>query len=338
MKINKNELLKALEIVKPGLANKEIIQQSSSFAFINNHIVTYNDEISVKFPVKNLQIEGAIEAETFYKILSKLKTEEIELNVSDKEIQIKSKRSKIGLPLENKINLPLEEIGKRKKWNPLPENFIEALEFVSFTVSKDMSRPILTNVHVNKNGNIESSDNYRLTRYNVNELQVSTFLLSGMVVNQLIKYELTDIAEGDGWIHFKTVDKAIISCRIVEDKYPDISNYINSKFKNTINFPKLLKSTLEKALIFAKREIFIDEKVYINIKDKKITISSKSNTGAWFKESLNIKYTGEEINFIINPKFLMDILKSLNSCELDDAMLKFSGNNWIHIVVLFKDN
>jgi len=54
MKINKNELKNALEIVKPGLANKEIIDQSTSFAFMNDCIVTYNDEISVSHPVKDI--------------------------------------------------------------------------------------------------------------------------------------------------------------------------------------------------------------------------------------------------------------------------------------------
>ena len=35
MEIKRTELKAALETVKPGLANKEIIQQSTSFAFMN---------------------------------------------------------------------------------------------------------------------------------------------------------------------------------------------------------------------------------------------------------------------------------------------------------------
>ena len=34
MKVNKVELLEALEKVKPGLANKDLIEQSTSFAFM----------------------------------------------------------------------------------------------------------------------------------------------------------------------------------------------------------------------------------------------------------------------------------------------------------------
>ena len=47
MKLNKADLQRALEIVKPGLANKEMIEHSTSFAFINGKVITYNDEISL---------------------------------------------------------------------------------------------------------------------------------------------------------------------------------------------------------------------------------------------------------------------------------------------------
>jgi len=39
MKINKKELKEALEIVKPGLANKEMIEQSTSFAFLKGKVI-----------------------------------------------------------------------------------------------------------------------------------------------------------------------------------------------------------------------------------------------------------------------------------------------------------
>ena len=47
MKINKKELQEALERVKPGLASRELIEQSTSFAFMRDRVVTYNDEISI---------------------------------------------------------------------------------------------------------------------------------------------------------------------------------------------------------------------------------------------------------------------------------------------------
>ena len=71
------DLLKALEIVKPGLASKEIIQQTTSFAFIEGRVVTFNDEISISHPVPDLDIQGAVQADELYKFLKKTKADEI---------------------------------------------------------------------------------------------------------------------------------------------------------------------------------------------------------------------------------------------------------------------
>ena len=51
MKINRLILQKALETVKPGLANKEMIEQATSFAFMKDKVVTYNDEISISYQI-----------------------------------------------------------------------------------------------------------------------------------------------------------------------------------------------------------------------------------------------------------------------------------------------
>ena len=56
MKTNKTKLQTALEIVKPGLANKEIIEQSTSFAFLKGKVVTYNDEVSISHPLKGIEL------------------------------------------------------------------------------------------------------------------------------------------------------------------------------------------------------------------------------------------------------------------------------------------
>ena len=72
MKINKVELQEALEKVKPGLASRELIEQSTSFAFMGDRVVTYNDEISISHPVKNLDVTGAVKAQTLYAFLNKI--------------------------------------------------------------------------------------------------------------------------------------------------------------------------------------------------------------------------------------------------------------------------
>ena len=52
MKINRKELLDTLSIVSPGVSNKEMaIEQATTFAFLKDRVVTYNDEISISHPI-----------------------------------------------------------------------------------------------------------------------------------------------------------------------------------------------------------------------------------------------------------------------------------------------
>ena len=93
--MKKAELIKALEAVRPGLANKEMIEQSTSFAFMKDRVVTYNDEISISYPIQDLDLTGAIKAEELYAFLSKAKTEDIDVEITDAEIRLKAGRERV---------------------------------------------------------------------------------------------------------------------------------------------------------------------------------------------------------------------------------------------------
>lgn len=335
MKINKNELKTALEIVKPGLANKEIIEQSASFAFVKGRVVTFNNEISVSHPIEGLDIEGAIQAEELYKFLGKIKTEEIDIFIKEEEIILKSGRSTAGFTLMSKVLLPLdEELSEKGKWKPIPENLVKALDFSSMSCSTDMSNPKLTCVHVNnEEGYVESCDNYRITRYIVKDIPVHTFLIPATSVKTITKLKPIKIAEGKGWIHFKTEQNTIISCRILKETFVNTSQFFKSLKKGIkITLPETLEEVIEKAIIFVKGKQNGDEVIDINISNKKLTVESKSEKG-WFKETLPITYDGEDISFPITPYLLQDILSETKDCILLDNLLFFKGTDWTYLTV-----
>src|SRR5690554_5571655 len=124
LQVKKAELQAALEKVKPGLADRELIEQATSFAFMNGRVVTYNDEISISHPVQDLDVEGAIKAEALYSFLNRVKQDIITIDVDDNQVKIKAGRSKAGLVLEKEVKLPVEEVGEIGKWMPLPEGFV----------------------------------------------------------------------------------------------------------------------------------------------------------------------------------------------------------------------
>jgi len=338
MIIKKDDLLKALEVVKPGLASKEgKLEQATSFAFIKNRVVTYNDDLSISYPIEGLDITGAVKAEEMYNLLGKLKTEEIVLSVNENELGIKSGRAKAAFTFQNEVILPLGDMGKKGEWVALPKNFLKGLDFVSKAATRIKDDVLMNTVHVNEGGFVEASDRYRISKYTLDtELKIKTFILPLVCVNVVLKMEPYAIAESKGWVHFKMKNKVVMSCRILDkDIYPDTTPFLKVHGEE-FTFPEKLSDMLERAMVFCKREIGIDD-VNISINEKRFTVFSKSDSGR-FEESIKFRYEGEPLKFNIKPNLLKDILDENLVCTVSNDRIKFSGDNWIYVSILQAKN
>ncbi len=331
MKINKAELQKALEIVKPGLANKEIIEQATSFAFINDRVVTYNDMISISHPVPGLKIQGAIKAEKLYGFISKVKKDHISIKADDNQLKMVVGNAKAGLAFQSKVVLPLDdELGTKGKWKSLPEGFREAVELTWPNCSIDMTNPILVCVNIRKDGRIEASDRTRLISYEIGELPIPGFLLPGSSARELVRLKITHIARGKGWAHFKTEEGTIFSCRIYQGEFPDATSIYQVEGAK-ITFPEGITEAIQRAQVFAKADHINDEWVEIDFTDGEMTIKYE-NESEWFNESIKSDYSGEPIEFKITPSFLLQILQSMKECIKGENLLKFSSDKWTFII------
>src|SRR4030042_2317477 len=331
--MKRQDLLKALEIVKPGLSKKSNIEEASSFAFMNGEVVTYNDEISLRHPSPELNLTGAIQADELYQLLAKIKKDEIELTQEKNEIVIQSGKMTAWLVIKSEITLPIDQIGSISKWQDIPEDFFYLLKFAAGACSRDTFRPILTAVHVNGNI-IEGSDNFRIIYGKLKNLvEVNEFLLPAASALQVIKLEPTKIAEGTGWIHFKTDEGTVMSCRVFQDEYPKIEHLLQVE-GTEVSLPGNLDEIIDKACVFIQDKSILDMAVKITLTGNDRTfVESKSETGR-FKEEANIRYKGVPIVFSITPYLLKDKLTETSTCIIWDRMVKFEGENWIYITAL----
>jgi DNA polymerase III sliding clamp (beta) subunit (PCNA family) len=329
MQINRKELIDALARVKPGLANKEIVEQSTSFAFDKDSVITFNDEIAVSHPIKT-NLLGAVQAEELYKLLNKSSSEEIEFEINDGELKIIGKRSKSGIRLDDEIKLPLSEISKPKEWTPISQKFLDALQFCIFSASRDMTRPILTCLHITSKY-IETTDNHRITRYKLDKCKLKEeVLLPASSAKEIPRYYPREIAVSDGWVHFRNEEKTVISARTHHGKYPDPSTFLDVE-GSEIELPEELAEALERAMIFAKNNFEQDEVVLIKIKKNWLTVRGEGTVG-WHEEKIRVKYDDDEIEFYINPQFLLQILQHLNKVVINDVVLKFVGDEFDHVL------
>ena len=332
MKVNRKKLVTALDQVVPGLAGKEIIEQTHSFIFKDGEVLTFNDEISVRFPI-NIGIEGAVKASEFHKLISKLKDTEIELTQEKGEIRVKGKRTRAGISMESEISMPLDEIQPPEKWDKLPKDFGDAVSFCLFSVSTDMTKPILRCLSV-KGSRIISSDDFRITKHRIKKI-AKEFLIPGSVARQLIPYKPVKYAIVEGWLHFKNEEGVIFSCRTYQEKYPNVTKFLDVEGVEVV-LPKKLPAILERAGIFTKTKFEQDSCVKILIKKGKIIVKGKGDSG-WMRESCNIKYKGEPVEFIINHEFFAQTLELLRKATIGDTSLKLTGDRFVHVVRLIAE-
>lgn len=333
------DLLRALEIVKVGLTSEEgTVEQGSSVVISDSRLYTYNDSVSVSAKVDGFakNFKGAVHAKELIKLLGKLKAEDIEVELQDNEVIMKSGRAKAGFALQQEIKLPLSEIGKRSGWKELPNDFAKALAFVMTTCARHSSRPILESINIKKDGTLESTDNLRISIYKIGKLPVNSFLLPGSTAQILSNYNLGFIAEGQGWIHFKTVDEAVeFSCRIYDDEFPNVSKMLNVE-GTKLELPAKTQEVLDRAAIFCAEKSLEDQKVIVSVSDKRMKMQVESDV-SWFEEETNMAYKGKPVSFTINPSLLTMILNKTRVCTVGTNSLKFADGPWQHVVQLLAE-
>jgi DNA polymerase III sliding clamp (beta) subunit (PCNA family) len=331
MKLNREELVEACKAVMSGVAEKEIVPQSSNFIFQNDRIYSFNDEIAVSHPFE-VGFEGAVPAKEFLSFISKVKSEQITLKLNKDELLLVGSKAKAGLRIDSDIRLPIDEIIMSNDWNKLPEGFCKAVSFCLFSASKEQSKPILQNIHVTSKY-VESCDNYRITRFNLDKsgkvFKDEELLIPAKSAKDIINHTPVEFSLSDGWLHFKNDNEVTFSCRRYEADYPKFDQFLESD-GDTISFPKNLSEILDRGSVLSS-----DERVTISLEEKLLTVSSENVTG-WFEESVEVDYEGEDVEFEIQPEFMGAILKYNEKAQVGNKTLLFTNKDFSHAVQLMK--
>jgi len=339
MKVNKKELVKILSLLKPGLAQKGIIEQSQHFIFTGKDIITYNDQICISHPFET-DFAFSVPAAEFLKVLSGISEEEITITTSKEKEKfifiIKTKATSAGFTSkvdDKALELAKEVIEKKIRFTKLPDQFKESVELCVFSASKDFTVPHLTGVYIDKE-NVFGSDDFRISHYLLNEEFKDSFIIPAESVLGMKDFEFVRYAIKDGWSYFKTKDNILFCSRLIEGSYSDDPlEYFEFK-GDRIKFPSDLKTIVENASVMAEGDFDTDKKVYIKIGDGRISCKGENDKG-WVESFLDMK-SRKEINFTINPIFLTQILHKTDFVLVGEDRILFKSDNFKHLVQLFE--
>jgi hypothetical protein len=217
------------------------LEGADTFVFSQGRICAFNDHVTVSAPqpssitdalVGGTALEGAVKAEEFLKLLSKLKGEVIKIVPTDNgnAWSIRSGNAKAEYAL-----IP-SQIGDRVKstgiledtdWHPLPADFWEGLR--ACAIAKNNSA--LSGIYVGDDF-VFSTDELRINAWKLSEEMHGTFWIAAGAAAQLEKFggELAEYRLTKAWAHFRTKGDVRFSAkRLAEERYPA------GALRNTLN-------------------------------------------------------------------------------------------------------
>jgi len=328
MKIIREDLLKKLESITPGLTEKEVLEQSSCFVFKNGRIATFNDEVACSIDFES-EIEGAIKAKPLLELLRRLTESELTVTFEDKQLRIRGERRKAGIHAEEEVTLPVDSVDMPTKWRTLHNEFSEAVGIVGQCCSKDQSRFVLTCVHIHPEW-LEATDNSQITRYPMKTGIKESRLIRWSAIKSIAGADVTEFGETENWLHFRNPDGLVISCRRYLDQFPSETSKVLNVTGDEITLPEGLSDAVARASIFSKNSAEKEEQVEIHLKPGAMRLEGRGFEG-WYVESKKIIYNGAEVKFSTTPKLLVELVKRSNQCILGDRKLKVQTEKFVYV-------
>lgn len=343
--MKRQELLNALQKTLAGTDTHSVaIEGAETFVFDKTFVRTYNDSISVSFPVKT-GVTASVKAQELLKIVSKMSGEDIELVEKKNKLIIKDERTNVEMvshEMEEIMtcihDLKLEDI---KKWKSLPEDFHKGLSLVLPSASRDISKGVLNGVFVTK-AYMYTSDDFRVSRYSLDGAFDGEVIIPYNSCVEIVKLsDLEKFSINDSWIHFKNKDGAIFSSRLLGGTYPavEIENMKAFKLKQVKPFtlPDDFANTVDRVSVLGNMSIGDESYVDVKMDSSKIVCSGSREIGS-IEEVIKIK-RGDmpEAHLKISCQYLQSILQVTKNFFVDEQFVVFVSDNFRHLMTTISE-
>lgn len=332
MKASREDLLRYLESLEPGLSAKALLEQSDCFVFDNGRIMTFNGEIACQQKF-DLGFTGAVLAEKLIAVLSLHNDEEIDFEATDGELVIRGKPWEAAITMQDEITLPIDAVEDPGEWKPLNEAFCDGVKMIQQCAGNDQTKFNLTCIHIGRKW-VEATDTFQAGRFSMKTNFHESVLIRKSSIKQILDLGMTKFSVTDSWVHFRNKEGLIISCLRVVEEYPDISYMFDIKNGHPTSFPKGLKGSIESAHLFTQDNE--NDEIQVDLlKIGKIRIKGRSDNGR-YKVPKRVRYDGKSITFTIPPKLFMDIIAAHQEFLIGRTRLKVDGGPFQFVTTLGK--
>jgi len=251
-------------------------------------------------------------------ILREMDNGDIEMEIKEHTMSLKQKNTDITLSLQDADEFPeIVGITGQECFTIEGRQFLEMVERVSFAISTDETRYVLTGMHmVGKDGKVKivGTDGFRMALYQKGVDNVKDF--KGITIPKRSLVEMEKIIEAEGKLSLRVDEKhiqlsnesGVVISRIIEGNFPDYENVIPKGNKNIVSLQtEIFKKGLKKVSALIGKT----EPVKITFKKDTLLLEAESEIGHG-TEQIPVQYTGDEIVLFFNIRFLMDVVTHID--------------------------
>jgi len=337
--IQKNILQEAVSKVQKAVTGKTTmpILQGIFLQAINGKLILLGSD-------KDLTIEATVDADIdtegkivvdsrlFGDLIRKLPNDIIEISTNQNStLTIKCLKSNATLVHMLADDYPAIPTIQEEKSITLPQNMLKnMIKSTIFAAAHDETRPIFTGVlfEVKANKiNLVAMDGYRVAirTENIDTNVELNNVIPGKTLSEVSKIledteEVTNILFTTNHILFDLGKTKVIS-RLLEGEFIKYDSIIPKEYLlKTIARKEDLLNSIDRASLIGKEGK--TNLVKLDIQEDKMIITSNSQLGM-AREEININLQGDDLKIAFNSKYLMDILKIMDSEEVE---MEFSTN------------
>ncbi len=292
-------------------------------SFSREYIDVYSTDLELS-AIGHVEHQGEVEkrivvhGRKFLEILREMDPEAIDLEIADNTMTMRQRHAEFVLSLQDPEEFPdVKEITGSEEFSVSGADFLEMLDKVSFAISSDETRYILTGMYiVGTDGRISvvGTDGFRMALYQHEIEGLKGFpgiIIPKRSIAEIGKMVAEDdrvkVVVGEKHIQFSTPSVTVVS-RLLEGSFPDYENVVPRSNTNilTVDKTKLIRGLRKVATIISK-----SEPIKVTFTEGAMEIETESEVGR-AKEVLDVDYKGESLSMNFNVRFLMDVASHID--------------------------
>jgi len=319
--LDKNILSDKLDIASCFISERNTslpILQGIQIKGKKNELHFYSSNLNSSFHTKiknpiNKELDFIIEPRKILEFLSFLSPGKIEIEVSDKKIEIIQGKTKGTFALLNAKDFPLTPVIDGEGQKIKTKAFRKNLDQILFSAAKDEGRPVLTGVNfiTNEEQVIVATDGFRLSLVKTpKQMDYPSIIVPAAFLEEV--FRLIDDEEEvstfflseEKMIVFRTKDSEFFS-RLIEGDFPPFEKVIPEKYvtRTLIDRDEFIRA-IKLISVFARE---LSNIVVLNFKKDGLLVRPKTDKQE-NSTQIESKMEGEDQTVAFNYKFLLDYL------------------------------